>query len=238
MEHYQELLSTHQARQALASIPVSFVQQQQQQQYAAGKSTAWPMTTSSNYNNSSGSVEPWYAAERTAQIALKQQQQSSNFLPPNITPTSHLRFGSYENSQRTSSPIYSSANMLSSVAMAGTRWTSPVFSRQQDYTRRPLHWQQQPAVAAAARPSLKSRFMSALGMQLPDLIHPGLPNGGRQVCFLNALLQCLAHAPALSECLAHDCQSLCCTPLEANLVIATSNLLQMLNAKPEEDTPR
>ena len=75
-------------------------------------------------------------------------------------------------------------------------------------------------------------------MQLPEPIHPGLPNAGQQVCFLNALMQCLAHVPALADCLARDCLTLCCTQHEADLVITVANLLQALSAAPDDSSPR
>ena len=75
-------------------------------------------------------------------------------------------------------------------------------------------------------------------MQLPEPIHPGLPNAGQQVCFLNALMQCLAHVPALADCLARDCLTLCCTQHEADLVISVANLLQALSAAPDDSSPR
>jgi hypothetical protein len=70
---------------------------------------------------------------------------------------------------------------------------TPVMPRGQELVRRPIH----PSNKSISS-KLKATFMSAIGMGPSSPHPPGLQNNGQNACFMNAVLQCLAHTPSLA----------------------------------------
>ncbi|XP_006824629.1 ubiquitin carboxyl-terminal hydrolase 2-like [Saccoglossus kowalevskii] len=65
---------------------------------------------------------------------------------------------------------------------------------------------------------------------------PGLQNRGQNLCFMNSVLQCLAHTPLLAAHFANQVRPLSANQLESALVAAVGNLLEVLNVLPGTTT--
>lgn len=100
------------------------------------------------------------------------------------------------------------------------------------------------ASSSATALKIKNKVMNAIGLGAvckSPLMHgvaaklpPGLRNKGQNMCFINAVLQCLARSPYLAQYLAVDAaKELECMASETNLLSSLSELLDLLTAEPD-----
>ncbi|XP_045166733.2 uncharacterized protein LOC123530097 [Mercenaria mercenaria] len=100
-----------------------------------------------------------------------------------------------------------------------------------DLRRRPLRNYEQrelPQIPfSSSRSSIRDKFMSAFGYSSVDKNKPaGLRNEGQNLCFLNCVIQCLAHTPNLVDKLIHDAeQELDCSETESVMIDALISLM-------------
>ncbi len=86
--------------------------------------------------------------------------------------------------------------------------TPPVLPRGADLVRRPIHTPPgTPPTPGMPTSSFRSRVLRVLGLNPYSSTPPGLRNQGRNLCFLNSVLQCLARAPSFQQRLAHALRS-------------------------------
>lgn len=102
--------------------------------------------------------------------------------------------------------------------------------------RRPLRAERTglsiPKSVSTSAINLKSKFMSVLGFPAQTNIPIGLKNGGRNVCFMNSVFQCLARTPKLVPQLMCDMnKDMECSVSESVLLNTFVEVLQHCNAK-------
>ncbi len=199
--------------------------------------------------------EAWYPADTDRGKAQSQPQNRSP--PPGMIPLSEPQVTSTPTQPRYRGPVmshqpsppqghYSPSPSINRVpeyvfnsARRPMRGPSPGhlphFPRGQELARRPLpgrSYLASPLHQQAPTSSIRSRVMSALGMNPYSDTPPGLNNSGQNVCFLNSILQCLSHSPGLLQCLTLDSEQLRCSNPEAALVTSLAEMVQALTAKP------
>lgn len=114
---------------------------------------------------------------------------------------------------------------------------TPIMPRGQDLVRRPLHpTSSQRKKSLGLSSKLKATIMNAFGMGQASPGPPGLQNNGQNLCFINAVLQCLAHSPALSSTLAEDVTKMASSVSKPERLLVSSvvDILQGLNSDPQE----
>ena len=110
---------------------------------------------------------------------------------------------------------------------------SPVLPLQlRQLMRRPLHVHQQSPVASQQPETFKTRIMTALGMNPYSPTPPGLRNNDENICFLNSVLQCLAHSPCLALGLGQEQERPESSVAQVALVREVTHLLQGLAVMP------
>ncbi len=111
---------------------------------------------------------------------------------------------------------------------------TPVLPRAPDLVRRPIHSYLASPKASSPAPttSFRSKVMTVLGLNPYNSVPPGLRNEGQNLCFMNSVLQCLAHTPGLHACLAQHKRNPAVTPPEETLVLRLSDVLKQLDVAP------
>jgi hypothetical protein len=237
MEHYNEM-------QNRKSIPQTTLPTQ----------SNWmpPSVTvsSSGFTFDPASVEPWYPADngRSSIVTQEAQPPVGGMMPPNITPTSHLR------QRMTAVPEFQAPQPIYSSSPIHQQRSNPLIMRNPELMRRSLHnfpmsspsyntlatnsLQPQGPQISGFSSSLKTRFMSAFGIS-PQTPRPtGLLNHGQNICFVNSVIQCLTYTPRLSVCLNRDSKTLKCNLRDARFVLVTNELVQNLAKMPDESSPK
>ncbi|XP_041349514.1 uncharacterized protein LOC121368834 [Gigantopelta aegis] len=94
------------------------------------------------------------------------------------------------------------------------------------------------SVAASSKPSIKTKFMTAFGMNAPTNLPPGLRNNGMNLCFMNAVLQSLARTPHLVSCLMVDSRrdELQCGVAESVLLSTLAEVLHQCSLPPGQSS--
>lgn len=88
--------------------------------------------------------------------------------------------------------------------------------------------------------NIGTKVWKSLGFQSnaqPTNLPPGLNSAGRNLCFLNSVLQCVARAPNLADDLADELKS--CSSQDRHrlaLLDAIAETLQQVNVMPSENT--
>lgn len=121
------------------------------------------------------------------------------------------------------SPVKQPASVYSSAQVKPlNNWFT-----QNELKRRPLRTYQQQSefpqtTFGATKDNIKNKFMSVLGYTSSTEKPVGLRNDGRNLCFMNCVIQCLAHTPELAEKVVNESKS------ELNCSVAESAMLSTL----------
>ena len=229
MEHYNEM----QSRRSAAQFPAN--------QMAVPTNWVSPSVTipygQIAYDQSSN--EPWYPVEGVPNVPPISTVSSAPVSTSSVHPhTPHIRqrFMPPTPEVHGPQPIYSSSPIMTQ---------RPQFVSRPELIRRPLHTfmpspvpKVQPVSQGSSFHSIKSKFLSAFGMNECTPHPPGLPNKGQNICFLNAVLQCLSHTPKLAIRLNRDSKALKNFISDSGLVLATNELMQKMIAAVNERSPK
>ena len=94
-----------------------------------------------------------------------------------------------------------------------------------------------PATTTSSGSSIKSKFMTAFGLNSDTNLPPGLKNNGMNLCFVNAILQSLARTPHLVSYLMVDAlKDLRCGVAENVLLSTLAEVLHQCSLPPEQNT--
>ena len=99
-----------------------------------------------------------------------------------------------------------------------------------DLKRRPLHsirnYYTGPVNLSEQTQNIRNKFMSAFGYRSARSKPSGIRNEGQNLCFINSILQCLAHTPTLAQVLSGARkEEMDCSVAESQLLDTLSDLL-------------
>ena len=198
----------------------------------------------------SNAAESWHMERQGGNTAFEKYSNAAATMalnyPPNVTPTSH--FGHVSPSQKHSTPAMNSyapgvAHASASQRVSQSASENSVSQRPLvDFLRRkPIHsWLTSPSYTDSVKKyssCLKSSVLNLLGVQEPKPMYPGLPNTGRQTCFMNSVLQCMGHIYGLDECMLQELQQLNINAKEKDLVLSAAKMFQQLGAIADSSSP-
>lgn len=108
-------------------------------------------------------------------------------------------------------------------------------------SRKPLRSGRSMPYSLATNPdnSFRSKIMSKFGFGSAGLAPLGLRNEGQNLCFINAVVQCLARTPGLLSELENEasCKDWDCSMAESLLLSTLSELIQGCNVRPSGGKP-
>ena len=189
-----------------------------------------PMQAYVTYDTSMAPSEAWYPADsnkRPGMVALSDSQPTYSYT---LSPARH-RPPMAMSPQPPPGYAVPHEYVVHQAATPNFGY-STMIPRGRDLARPPLHSQGQQSPKPPQSNSIKTRVMSALGMKTQSTLPAGLRNNGENICFVNSVLQCLAHCPGLTNGLGMNEESPECTPAQVALVTAVTELLQTLSTAP------
>jgi hypothetical protein len=143
--------------------------------------------------------------------------------PRHINPLPNQNFSNAQALQQMPTPSH---QLNQTPVKAVNNW----FTRN-ELRRRPLrNYEQrdlQPVSYLSSSTSIKSKFMSAFGYSAVDVNQPaGLRNEGQNLCFMNCVIQCLAHTPNLVDKIISDAEKeLDCSQAESVMIDTLTDLM-------------
>ena len=177
--------------------------------------------------------EAWYPADQNKNPVSNSGSGPFSSTPISGQSTFGVRHRNTENPPMPT-PIYSHAP----PSFVPSYPAQPVMPRP-DLVRRPIHARTSPVIQHKSQgisEMFRNKVRSAFGMPEPASTPPGLHNNGNNLCFLNAVLQCVANSPGVSESLVYmaQTQQLKCSEKEATFVNATTKLFEKLRTHPSQ----
>ena len=181
------------------------------------------MTFEPGKNDAVDDCEAWFASsgeKGPTTTAAASSHQSTHAPPCTVTnsmqPNLRYRGQNTEIQQPVMTPTHTVPQQPQTIQPS--RYT-PVMPRSSELVRRPLRTYagsptnktnptNQNSQAKSFTSRVKSSVMTALGWEAHRSALPGLKNQGQNLCFINSVLQCLSHSPAVAESLSYDCRRL------------------------------